>query len=214
MFEALEKALDRFFAAPIDAWNKFADRFFEYQYRETTNGIFGLFESPEKIKEAARKTHAAGYTNFDCMSPFPVHGLEHDMGLNRSKIPYITFVFALVGTTLAFTLQFVIHEQVSTLPYFNSYPLNIGGKPTFAWPAMVPVMFELTILLGGLSTVAGFLALSKIPRPSRKILHPDLTNDKFALWIPSDSANYSEDGVKKFLGELGAQEITVVNETK
>jgi hypothetical protein len=214
MFEALEKALDRFFAAPIDAWNRFADRFFEYQYRETTNGVFGLFDSPEKLKEAAKKSVSTGYTNFDCLSPFPIHGLEHDMGLNRSKIPYVTFVFGLIGTTLAFMLQFVIHEQVSTLPYFNSYPLNIGGKPTFAWPAMIPVMFELTILLGGISTVVAFFALSKIPRPSRKPLHKDITNDKFALWIPSDSANYSEDGVKKFLGDLGAQEITVVNETK
>ncbi len=212
MFEALEKALDGFFAAPVNAWNRLAEKFFVYPYRETTDGVLGLFDTPEKIKEVARKTNQAGYTNFDCFTPFPVHGLELDMGFERSKIPYITFVFGLIGTSVAFTLQYVIHEQVSLIPYFNSYPLNIGGKPSFAWPAMVPVMFELTILFGGISTVVGMFLLSKIPKPSRKILHPELTNDKFGLWIPTDSANYSEEGVKSFMSEMGAQEITVVSE--
>lgn len=215
MFEALEKFLDSFFEAPIKAFYNFADKYFEYTYRETRNGVFGLFDSPEKIKDAARQTHAKGYTNFDCFSPFPIHGLEFDMGLNRSKIPYITFFMALVGTTLAFLLQFIIHEQVIlsyVFPYFNSYPLNIGGKPTFAWPAMVPVMFELTVLIGGISTVLGFLAFSKIPRASRMPVHPEVTNDKFALWIPSDSANYDENGVKSFMQELGAKEITVLHD--
>ncbi len=211
-FESLETALDRFFSAPANAWQKFAEKFFQYTYRETREGVLGLFNSPEKIKEAAKETHGKGYTNFDCLTPFPVHGLEHDMGLDRSKIPYITIVFALTGTTVAFLLQFVIHEQVSSLPYFNSYPLNIGGKPSFSWPAMIPVMFELTILFGGLSTVAGLLLLGKIPKPSRKILHPELTNDRFGLWIPSDSAGYSEEGVKEFMKGLGAEEITVVKD--
>ncbi len=216
MFEALEKAVDWFFTAPVNAWVRFADKYFEYQYKETTHGVFGMFDTPEKVKTAAKKAVEAGYTNLDAFSPFPVHGLEHDLGYHRSRIPYITFVFALLGTTLAFTLQTVIHEQVISNPltYFNSYPLNIGGKPSFSWPAMVPVMFELTVLLGGLSTVAGFLALSRIPKASRKPLHPDLTNDRFALWIPADSNNYSEESVKQFFNGLDAKDITVVKDSE
>lgn len=212
MFEALEKALDGFFSAPVKAWNNFAEKFFEYPFRETHNGVYGLFNSPEKMKEAAKAAHAKGYTNFDCFTPFPIHGLEHDMGLGRSKIPYITFVFALTGTTLGFLLQYTIHEQFSILPYANSYPLNFGGKPTFAWPAMVPIMFEFTILLGGISTVVGFMLLSKMPKASRRPVHKDVTNDRFALWIPTDSANYSEDGVQGFMKEIGASDITVLKD--
>jgi hypothetical protein len=210
---SLEKAIDNFFEAPGRAWQRFAERFFEYTYRETEEGVFGLFNTPEQILDAAGKAKSRGYTNFDCLTPFPVHGLEHAMGLNRSRIPYITFFMGLTGTTLAFLMQLGVHEQVSSLPYFGSYPLNIAGKPTYSWPAMVPILFELTVLFGGVSTAIGFLLLAKLPKSSRKVLHPEITNDRFALWLPSDSANYTEESAKAFLTELRAEEITVVRKS-
>jgi len=216
--ESLDKGLESFFRWPANTFNRFANHFFQYQFRETFSGVFGVFDSPEKIAEAAKKTHAKGYTNFDCFTPFPVHGLEFDMGLKRSKVPYITFFMGLVGLTIAFTLQTMVHEQIfprifsyfDVFPNFRSYPLNIGGKPTFSWPAMVPICFELTVLVGGHSTVIGIILLGRLFRPGRRVLHPDFTNNKFGLWIPNDSKNYSEESVKQFLGEIGAREVTVV----
>lgn len=215
----LAPKLDAFFEAPGKAFFAGLNKIFEYTYRETTAGIYGLFDTPEKISKAAKATHAKGYTNFDCLTPFPVHGLEFDMGLKRSKIPWITFFAGLTGLTLAFTIQLVVHEQIippvfsyfDGYPNFRSYPLNIGGKPTFAWPAMVPILFELTVLLGGHTTVAGLFMLSGLYKPFRKPLHPDITNDKFCLWIPTDSANYDEAGVAAFMKELGAADITKVD---
>ncbi|MBI5266399.1 MAG: DUF3341 domain-containing protein, partial [candidate division Zixibacteria bacterium] len=138
LLEGCEKAVDAFFAAPGVLWEKYALKFLEYDYRETEEGVFGLFDTPEKISAAARAARDKGFTNFDCLTPFPVHGLEFDMGLKRSKVPYITFFMGITGTLTAFAMMYGVHEQVSTLPYLNSYPLNIGGKPSFAWPAMVP----------------------------------------------------------------------------
>lgn len=212
----LAPKLDRILQMPVDWLFGFLDRFFEYTYRETDNGVFGLFDTPEKISKAARAAHAKGYTNFDCLTPFPVHGLEFDMGLKRSKIPYITFFAGLTGLTIAFLLQYGVHEQLvprllpffDGVPNFRSYPLNIGGKPTYSWPAMVPILFELTVLLGGHTTVAGLILMGKMYKPFRRILHPAITDDKFCLWIPADSANYSEQGVATFLKELGATEIS------
>ena len=76
---------------------------------------------------------------------------------------------------------------------------------------MVPILFELTVLLGGHTTVAGLILLAKMYKPFRKPLHPEITNDKFCLWVPADSANYSEEGVAAFMRELGAQDITKVD---
>ncbi len=219
--DSFAEKLDSMLSGPGQAWNRFADRFFQYTYRETTKGVFGLFDSPEKISGAAKKAHEKGYTNFDCFTPFPVHGLELDMGFKRSKVPYITFFMGLTGLAIAFILQSMVHEQViprwweffDPYPNLRSYPLNIGGKPTFSWPAMIPICFELTVLIGGHSTVIGLILLARLYRPFRKVLHPDLTNDKFGLWIPSDSAQYSEESVKQFLTELGAKEITTVSNT-
>ena len=216
-----EKIADRFFEFPVKLLYKFLDGFFEYTYQETKRGIFGLFDSPEKISSAAKAARDKGLTGFDCLTPFPVHGLEFDMGLNRSKIPYITFFAGITGLIISFMLQFAVHENVlpvtisrffDAYPNLNSYPMNFGGKPTYSWPAMIPICFELTVLLGGHTTVIGMLLMSRIPRPSRRILHPDITNDKFCLWIPDSSKSYSEEGMKKFLSELGAKNITVVKE--
>jgi Protein of unknown function (DUF3341) len=218
--EAFAPKLDRFLQAPIDALFGFLDRFFEYTYRETNRGVYALFNTPEKISAAARAAFQKGYTNFDCLTPFPVHGLEFDMGLKRSKIPYITFFAGLTGLFTAFLLQLSVHEMIfprilpyfDALPNFRSYPQNFGGKPTFAWPAMVPILFELTVLFGGHTTVAGLILLSKMYRPFRKPLHPDITNDKFCLWIPSDSANYSEEGVVEFMKGLHPMYIAKVQD--
>ena len=218
-FEKLEPKIDRFFEAQQRVFGKILERLFEYSYRETHRGVFGLFDSPEKIRQAAVKTREKGYTGFDCLSPFPVHGLEFDMGLKRSRLPYITFFAGLMGLILGFGLQAIAHEQVlgPLLPYFDSfpnlrsYPLNIGGKPTFSWPAMVPICFELTVLIGGHTTVLGLVLLAGMYRPFRSVLHPDITKDKFCLWIPADSQGYEEASALGFLKELGASEITVVS---
>jgi hypothetical protein len=128
----------------------------------------------------------------------------------------------MIGLATAIFLQLNVHEMVIPVtishyfdarPNLNSYPLNYGGKPTFAWPAMLPVAFELTVLFAGaIGTVGALMTLARLPKPGRRILHPSITDDKFCLWIPSDSANYNEEAVKAFLKELGAEEITVVNE--
>lgn len=218
--ESFAPRLDKALQAPVDAFFNFLDRFFKYSYRETTDGVFGIFDTPEKMQHAARQTDAKGYTNFDCLTPFPIHGLEFDMGLGRSKIPYITFFAGLAGLALGFFLQYNTHEllipplwhYLDGFPNLRSYPLNIGGKPTYSWPAMVPVLFELVVLLGGHTTVAGLIMLGKMFRPFRKVLHPRITNDKFCLWIPTDSANYNESDVVAFIQGLGGKDITVVKD--
>jgi len=222
IFEKIEQALDRFFDGQINTANKMVEKAFEYTYRETTKGVFGLFSTPEQISHAAKETVKKGYTNFDCLTPFPVHGLEFDMGLKRSRIPHLAFWFAMIGLALAIYLQTAVHELIvpvtfshalDALPNLNSYPMNFGGKPTFSWPAMLPICFELAVLFAGpIGMLLGLLVLAKLPKASRKILHPSITDDKFALWIPSDSANFDEAGVKAFLTELGAEDITTVNE--
>ncbi|MCB1173642.1 MAG: DUF3341 domain-containing protein [Leptospiraceae bacterium] len=218
--ESLAGRLDRILQAPVDGFFNFLDKFFQYSYRETENGVYGLFRTPEDISKAAKESHVRGYTNFDCLTPFPVHGLEFDMGLGRSKVPYITFFAGLTGLCIAFFLQLNVHEQIipplwsylDGLPNLRSYPINIGGKPSFSWPAMVPILFELTVLIGGHTTVAGLILLAKMYRPFRKILHPEITNDRFCLWIPTDSANYDEGQVISFMQSIGAEEIAKVKE--
>ncbi len=218
-FNNLELVLDKFFDTQKNFFYNVLERIFIYIFRETRSGVFGLFNTPKMISKAAKRAKEDGYTGFDCLTPFPVHGLEFDMGLSRSRIPYIAFIGGVLGLFAGFSLQFIAHDQVITpifsyfdgFPNFRSYPLNIGGKPTFSWPAMIPICFELTVLFGGVSTVIGFIMIARLHHPFRPVLHPSITDDKFCLWLPSDSAVYKEDTAIKLLKELGATEITRVS---
>jgi hypothetical protein len=219
VFESIEKFLDKFFGKQIEFIDNFLIKAFKYRYEEPTSGIYAIFSTPEKLLEAAKKSKEKGYTGFDCFSPFPIHGLEHAMGYERSKLPYLTFFAGLTGLLLAIFIQYNAHENlisytithaIDAYPNLNSYPLNYGGKPTFSWPAMIPICFELTVLFGGLGTVAGLFLLSRMPKPFRYPLTESITDDKFVIWIPANSQNYNVEEIKSLFQNLGAEEIKVV----
>jgi hypothetical protein len=161
------------------------------------NGVLGFFDNPQSLLEAARKVRV-NYPDFEAFTPYPVHGLDEIQGLRRSALPFVTFSAGLTGCALGFLFQ-----------YWTSvvdWPLNVGGKPLNSWPAFVPVMFELTILFAGVSTVFGMFWMNKLPC-KQKAWDPSLTCDQFALWI--ETANVRE--VQDILKKLGAQRVSHVH---
>lgn len=185
-------------------------------------GVVGFFDDPNALVEAARQVRKANYQSFDTYTPYPIHGLEKVQGLKRSPLPYVTFGAGLTGLCLAFILQ-----------YWTSvvdWPINVAGKPLNSWPAFVPVMFELTVLLGGLATVAGMLILNGLPNVKRKAIDPSITRDRFALMIDAPSMPdtddeeviekhkaqiakfkaFQESEAQDFLKKLGAKEVRTV----
>ncbi|MEO5968485.1 MAG: DUF3341 domain-containing protein, partial [Bdellovibrionia bacterium] len=80
----------------------------------------------------------------------------------------LTLLGGLTGGTLAFAMQW----------YSNviDYPINVGGRPHFSWPAFIPVTFELTVLGAALSAAFGMLALNRLP----KLWHPAFNSKAFA----------------------------------
>ena len=67
------------------------------------------------------------------------------------------------------------------------YPLVIGGKPPDAIASMVPIMFELTVLLSAFGAVLGMLGLNELPKHHHPIFYSDrfeaFSHDKFFVSI-------------------------------
>ena len=169
--------------------------------------VVALFDSPDEIIRAAEETSKAGYTKYDVHTPYAVHGMDHAMHLKTSKIGYFAFVFGLVGALGA--ISFISWVTLS------DYPLVIGGKPFWSWPAFVPVSFELTVLFASvLSTLAMIVLYFKFPNNAHP-LHDThymkcVSSDKFGLSIQAEDPIFDEKLAKKFLRTIGGKEITSV----
>ena len=101
--------------------------------------IVGVFNDDDVLKKAVGKVKTDGVKIFECYTPFPVHGLEHELGYKPTRLPIVAFLFAMTGLSLALTMQVAM--------MVIDWPMNIGGKPFFAYADFVPVTFEFSILL-------------------------------------------------------------------
>ena len=46
----------------------------------SSKGILGDFYDPYEAVAAAAKVHEAGWTHFDVLTPFPIHGMDAAIG--------------------------------------------------------------------------------------------------------------------------------------
>lgn len=163
------------------------------------SGMAAIFNTEEQILAAARKTREMGFTKFEAISPYPVHGMEEACAIKRSWIPYVTFVAGLTG--LAAGTWFTWWTSAV------NWPINVGGKPFFSLPAFVPIMFELTVLFAALCSVGALIYACGLPRVNPPVIDPDLTSHRFAIFIPSNDSGYDESKISDMFRGLGAAEI-------
>jgi len=174
--------------------------------RENIYSVLAEFGSPAELLDAARKVREAGYVNFDCHSPFPIHGMDAAMGLKRSPVGYIAGVCGLLGGAFAMWLQW----WTSTI----DYPLIISGKPLFSYQAYIIVTFGMTILGAAFGAVFGMLFLNKLPKLFHGIFYSDnfkrFSDDAFFISVETEDPKFRDDQVSSFLESIGGRNIEVV----
>ncbi|MGZ3655854.1 MAG: DUF3341 domain-containing protein [Bdellovibrionota bacterium] len=170
----------------------------------TAHGAVAYFSSSEEILAAVKSATAKGYTNVESYTPFPIHGMEDALGLKPSIVPWATFFGGLTGFLTAVFLQ-VWTSAVD-------WPLNVGGKPYVSGPAFIPICFELTVLLGGLSTAGFMFLLNGLPNFKPNPFDPRISDDRFALYIPFHGQKAAAADVQSFLNTLKAEKVTLVTE--
>jgi len=132
------------------------------------------------------------------------------MGCKKSPLPYFVFFGGLTGFLTAITLAYTTQVMI--------YPTVVQAKPAnlLTVPAFFPIMFELTILLSGFTTLFGLLALMGLPRLNHPVFASKqierATDDGFLIVMEARDPKFSEAGTRAFLEELGAEDIELVEE--
>lgn len=170
--------------------------------------LLAEFDTPGELLHAAEALRDAGYIDYDTHSPFPIHGMDAAMGLGDSKLGWIVFPVGLLGTCSAFVMMHWMNNI--------DYPLIIGGKPASvaSLPSMIPIMFELTVLLSAFATVFGMLHLNKLPRHHHPIFNSErfgaFSNDKFFISVESTDPKWHVDRTRKLLDGLHPKHVELV----
>ena len=113
-----------------------------------------------------------------------------------SPVRLFTLIGGLTGCAAGFAM---------TIWMSHDWPLVVGGKPIGSIPPYVVIAFELTMLLGALSTVAA-VALFSVLMGKRGIAYdPRFSDDRIGIFVPA-AADQAR-AVEQLLRSAGAVEV-------
>ena len=169
-------------------------------------GLIGEFATPEALLDATKQARSDGFTCIDAFSPFPVDGMAEALSLKRDhRIGWITIAGGLFGILGMLAIQIFVNVD---------YPIEVGGRPLFAWPAFAVVDFELMILCAVLFAVIGMFVIIGLP----KLYHPLFNSrrfrlaseDRFFLYIQASDPKFDARRTRRYFGKLGAVSVEPV----
>jgi hypothetical protein len=166
-------------------------------------GLAATFHSTGALMGAAAQVRDAGYRKWDCITPFPVHGIDQAMGLGRSRVPRFSLAGGITGFCTGMCMIF----------YMNGfdYRLTVGGKPFFSPLFAFPVSYELTILFTAFTTIGGMFYLNGLPMHYHPVLnYPNIrraTDDRFLIVIERADPRFDPEETRALLERVGGTDI-------
>lgn len=160
-------------------------------------GVLAAFKYEDAAVSAIRSLKDMGYRDFTVYSPAPNHAIMDAVGHKISPVRLWTLIGGLVGVTSGFAM---------TLWMSVDYPIVVGGKPI---PSVIPYVvigFELTILIGALSTLTGLVVHSLLTR-KKAAYDPRFTDDHIGIFVPCPTERRG--AVQQMLQSAGAEEVRV-----
>ena len=171
-------------------------------------GLLAEFERAEQLRAGAQHARDDGYTVMEAYSPMPIEGLAEIVHTRGTRVPLWMLLGAIGGGGFTYGLEW--YSAVV------DYPINVGGRPPFSWPAFIAPALEMTILWAVLLGVAALLAGSRLP-----MLHHPLfdvraferaSSDRFFLLLRAEDPKFDAQRTHAFLTALSPLTISEVRE--
>lgn len=164
--------------------------------------IIGIFDDEDVLFSGIKFLQGKGIGIKNVYSPYPIHGLDHALGLKRTRISICAFLYGVTGCMLALLMIWYMN--------ISDWPMDIGGKPSFTFlknlPAYIPITFECTVLCCAHGMVYTFYLRSWIlPGVTPYVPDPRMTDDKMVIQLEANVDRAAE--VRSLLGQAGAAEV-------
>jgi len=171
------------------------------------HGIAAEFSKTPAVVKAAEQIRDAGYTKWDVMTPFPIHGMEESMGIKRTILPALAAGAALTGVGGALAMQLFMN---------NDFEMVVQGKPYLAWEPLTPITFEIGILVTAFTCLFGMMALNGLPRFHHPLFSRErflsVSDDRFFICIEAGDPNFDPARTRELLESVGAERIELVED--
>ena len=160
-------------------------------------GLLAAYRHIDAASDAVRDLKRQGYDGFTVYSPAPVHELLDAVDHKVSPVRLWTLFGGLAGCAAGFGM---------TIWMSLDYPTVVGGKPLASIIPYVVIGFELTILIGALSTLAG-LAFHAWRTNQKAPYDGRFSDDHIGIFVPCTAERRS--AVEELLRSAGATEVKV-----
>jgi hypothetical protein len=139
-------------------------------------GVLAAFVHLDSAADAIRALRARGHRDLVVYTSSPNHEIEEALEHKVSPVRLFTLVGGLTGCAAGFGM---------TIWMSYDWPTLVGGKTIGSIPPYVVIAFELTILLGALSTVAAVALFSVLMGKRGVAFDPRFTDDMIGIFVPT-----------------------------
>ena len=160
-------------------------------------GVLAHFRELDALVEAIEELKEKKAGDITVYTPTPRHEIEHAIHPPPSGVRKFTLIGGLCGVTFGYWIAIWISDY---------WPLVVGGKPVASWVPYTIFGFEVMILVGALSTVAGLFITSRIPKLTMTVGYdPRFSSGDYGLWLECPPENARE--AAAMLRAHGATEV-------
>jgi hypothetical protein len=159
-------------------------------------GVLASFEHVDAAADAIRALRARGHRDLVVYSAAPNHEIEEALAHRVSPVRLFTLIGGLTGCAAGFGM---------TIWMSLDWPTLVGGKTIASIPPYVVIGFELTILLGALSTLTA-VALFSVLQGKRGVAYdPRFSDDQIGIFVPTSPDQIGP--TEQLLRTAGAMEV-------
>ncbi|HEY1303808.1 MAG TPA: quinol:electron acceptor oxidoreductase subunit ActD [Vicinamibacterales bacterium] len=141
--------------------------------------VYGLYVTGQAAQQAVNRLRAAGVADRDItiQSAQPMEDFEFGHIDRKTWMWWIACGGGLLGMATAYGLAWLTEM---------SWPIDVGGLPTFAWWPNLIIIFELTMLGAILATVITLVVTARLGRGST-IYDPAVSDGKILVGVEGTS---------------------------
>lgn len=162
-------------------------------------GVMAAFQELDAVVDAIETLKKKSLGDFTVYSPTPRHELDHAIDAPTSVVRRFTLIGGLLGVSFGYWIAVWVSDY---------WPLVVGGKAIATWIPYTIFGFEVMVLIGGLSTVFGMFANSRIPNIMHQVGYDGrFSHGDYGIWVETAPDKIAE--TEQLLRKAGAVEVRV-----